>query len=101
MPKQGNLMLFNVLYDGGLHIELFSDSIISESVLPLNSHDTSETPHFKEEPFFPSYFSGLRFSHPYITIGNMRAFCNLIFKCLHNSSQQKILHQSSEGLHSQ
>ena len=92
MPKPGNLMLFDVLYDGGLHIALFTDSIISESVLPLNSHDTSETPYFKEEQSSPIFFVRPQVSHPYITIGNVRAFFNLVFKCLHNSPQHKILH---------
>ena len=42
MPKPRHLMLFDAFYDGSFHVELFSYSIISDSVPPGNFHDTSE-----------------------------------------------------------
>ena len=49
MTKPRLLILYDAFYGGGIHMEHFSDCIISHTVTPGNTYDTSETPHFKGE----------------------------------------------------
>ena len=83
MSKLRHLTLSNSFNAGGFHIELFSDNTFLTLSLLENPMIHLRHPISKASSFLSLSFLRLQVSHPYITIGNMMALHNLIFKCLH------------------